>query len=132
MPADGTRESAPTGTGVPWAAASRSSHPAGSPDEHIAILCPARECDILCRKDDLLDEGVAVVFSVRGGEAVPLALCFRAGRFTPAEADDWLRQWGFEVLLLAEAGAVLTSPAAASPPMSARCGPSTGRGTACL
>jgi hypothetical protein len=91
MPADGTRESAPTGT-------------EGSPDEHIAILCPAREFDILCRKDDLLDEGVAAVFGIRGGEAVPLALCFRAGRFKPAEADAWLRERGFDFLLFAEAG----------------------------
>jgi hypothetical protein len=80
------------------------SHPTGRPDEHIAILCPARECDTLCRKDDLLDEGVAVVFSIRGGEAVPIALCFQAGRFGPAEADAWLQERAFDVLLFAEAG----------------------------
>jgi hypothetical protein len=128
MPADGTRESAPTATDVPC----RPSHPACSPDEHIAILGPAREFDILCRKDDLLDEGVAVVFSIRGGEAIPVALCFRAGRFTPADADAWLQERAFDVLLFAEAGAMLTSPVGASPPASARSGSSTSHGTACL
>jgi hypothetical protein len=67
--------------------------------------------DILCRKDDLLDEGVAVVFSIRGGEAVPVALFFRAGQFTPAEADTWMRERGFDVLLFAEAGTRITYPA---------------------
>jgi hypothetical protein len=58
---------------------------------------------ILYRKDDLLDEGVAVVFSIRGGEAVPVALCFSAGQFTPVKADAWLRERGFAFLLFAEA-----------------------------
>jgi hypothetical protein len=110
MPADDTRE----------------------PNEHIAILSPARECDILCRKDDLLDEGVAVVFAIRGGEAIPVALCFQAGRFTPAEADAWLQERAFDVLLVAEAEDRITSSAAASPPTSARSETSTGCGAACL
>jgi hypothetical protein len=108
-----------------------SSHPTDSPDEHIALLCPAQDLDILCRKDDLLDEGVAVVFSIRGGEAVSVALCFRAGQFTPTEAAAWLRERGFDVLRFTEAGAGITSAAGASPPASARPGPSTARGTAC-
>ncbi len=52
------------------------------------------------RKDDLLDEGVAAVFGLAGGEAELLGLCFHAEKFTPAEAATWLAGRGFVPLLL--------------------------------
>ncbi len=56
--------------------------PAG---EHVALLGNAGRFDLLRRKDDLLPDGVAVVFRLAGGEAELLRLCFHAGKLTPPE-----------------------------------------------
>jgi hypothetical protein len=49
--------------------------------------------------DDLLDEGVAALFGMTGGEAELVGLCFHAGKFTPAEAATWLAERGIKPLL---------------------------------
>ena len=67
--------------------------------EHVALLGNPGRFDLLRRKDDLLDDGVAAVFRLAGGEAELLRLCFHAGRFTPAEAMTWLAERGFKPLL---------------------------------
>ena len=55
---------------------------------------------LLCRTDDLLDDGVAAIFGLAGEEAELLGLCFDAEQFTPAEAALWLARHGFAPLLL--------------------------------
>jgi hypothetical protein len=77
-----------------------------TPTEHVALLRRPGPYDGLRRKDDLLDEGVAAVFGLRGGEAELLAVLFRAGRFTPAQARHWLRERRLECLALREAAGV--------------------------
>jgi hypothetical protein len=72
----------------------------GSDGEHVALLGLPGRFDLLRRKDDLLDEGVAAVFGLAGGEAALLGLCFHAEKFTPAEAATWLAGRGFVPLLL--------------------------------
>jgi len=66
-----------------------------SAGEYIALLVDPWGFDLLGRKDDLLDEGVAVVFGVANGEAKLLGLCFHAGQFTAIEAMAWLTERGF-------------------------------------
>ena len=51
-------------------------------------------------KDDLLDDGVAAIFGLAGGEAELLSLSFDAGQFTPPQAATWLVDRGFKPLLL--------------------------------
>jgi hypothetical protein len=70
------------------------------PEEHVALLALPARSDLLCRKDDLIDDGVAAIFGLAGGQAELLGLCFEAGRFTPAEAALWLARRGFAPLLL--------------------------------
>ena len=74
--------------------------PPGPDGEHVALLGLPGGFDLLRRKDDLLDEGVAAVFGLAGGEAELLGLCFHAEKFTPAEAATWLAGRGFVPLLL--------------------------------
>jgi len=62
-----------------------------SPDEHAAILKSPEPFDALYLKDDLIAEGVAAVFGIKGIEAELLALFFQAGQFTPVQAQRWLR-----------------------------------------
>jgi hypothetical protein len=62
--------------------------------------------DGLRRKGGLLDEGVAAVFGLRGGEAELLAVLFGAERFTPAQARHWLRERRLVCLALREAAGV--------------------------
>ena len=71
----------------------------GSGEEHVALLVDLRRFGLLRRWDDLLDEGVAAVFGITGGEAELVGLCFHAGKFTPAEAATWLAGRGFKPLL---------------------------------
>src|SRR4051794_7663584 len=71
--------------------------PAG---EHVALLAVPARSNPLRRKDDLLDDGVAAVFGLAGGQAELLGLCFDAGQFTPAQAASWLAGRGFAPLLL--------------------------------
>ncbi len=72
----------------------------GSGEEHVARLVDLRRrFGLLRRWDDLLDEGVAAVFGITGGEAELVGLCFHAGTFTPAEAATWLVGRGFTPLL---------------------------------
>jgi hypothetical protein len=76
-------------------------HPAhtASAGEHVALLGNPSRFDLLRRKDDLLDDGVAAVFRLADGEAELLRLCFHARTFTPAEALTWLAGRGFRPLL---------------------------------
>ena len=67
--------------------------------EHVALLRNPGRFDLLRRKDDLLDNGVAAVFRLAGGEAELLGLCFHAGTFTPAKAMTWLAERGLKPLL---------------------------------
>jgi hypothetical protein len=71
-------------------------------EEHVALLAVPAGSDPLRRKDDLLDDGVAALFGLAGGEAELLGLCFDAGQFTPAQAARWLAGRGFAPLLLVE------------------------------
>lgn len=71
----------------------------GSGQEHVALLVDPRRFGLLRRWDDLLDEGVAAVFGLAGGEAELLALCFHAGKSTPARVATWLAERGFKPLL---------------------------------
>jgi hypothetical protein len=71
----------------------------GSGEEHVARLVDLRRLGLLRRWDDLLDEGVAALFGIAGGEAEFVGLCFHAGKFTPAEAGTWLVERGFTPLL---------------------------------
>ena len=72
-----------------------------SPDgEHAALLGLPGGFDRLRRQDDFLDEGIAAVFGLAGGEAELLGLCFHAERFGPAEVAEWLAKRGFVPLLL--------------------------------
>jgi len=57
-----------------------------SADEHIALLRNPNRFDQVQRKSNLLDEGVAAVFGLAGGEAELVALSFHAGKFSPAES----------------------------------------------
>jgi hypothetical protein len=68
--------------------------------EHVALLAVPARSDLLRRKDDLLDEGVAAIFGLAGGQAELVSLSFDAGRFTPAEAALWLARRGLAPLLL--------------------------------
>jgi hypothetical protein len=72
----------------------------GPDGEHVALLGLPGGFDRLRRRDDLLDEGVAAVFGLAGGEAELLGLCFHPEKFTPAEAATWLAGRGFKPLLL--------------------------------
>jgi hypothetical protein len=71
----------------------------GPGGEHVARLADPRRFGLLRRRDDLLDEGVAAVFGITGGEAELVGLCFHAGKFTPAGAATWLAGRGFTPLL---------------------------------
>jgi len=71
----------------------------GSSEEHVARLVDLRRFGLFRRWDDLLDEGVAAVFGITGGEAELVGLCFHAGKFTPAESATWLAGRGFTPLL---------------------------------
>lgn len=64
----------------------------GSGEEHVAALADFGVLGPLRRWDDLLDEGVAAVFGIKGGVAHLVCLCFHGGRFTPAEAAAWLAE----------------------------------------
>jgi hypothetical protein len=66
----------------------------------VALLAVPARSDLLRRKDDLLDDGVAAIFAVAGGEAQLLGLCFDAGQFTSAQAARWLAARGLAPLLL--------------------------------
>ncbi len=70
--------------------------PPGPGQEHEAVLQAAGEHDLLRRREDLFDEGVSAVFTIRLGEAGLHALCFDAGRFTAEQARTWLRDRGLE------------------------------------
>jgi hypothetical protein len=71
----------------------------GFAEEHFAPLVDFRNSGLLRRWDDLLDEGVAAIFSITDGEAELVGLCFHARRFTPAESATWLGERGFKPLL---------------------------------
>ena len=71
----------------------------GTHKEHVALLANLDEFDLLRRKDDLLDEGVAAVFGVVGAEVELLALCFHVRRFSTAEAAQWLARRGLAPLI---------------------------------
>jgi len=60
----------------------------GESSEHVARLVDLRRFGLLRRWDDLLDEGVAAVFGITGGETELVGLCFHAGKFTPHRVSD--------------------------------------------
>jgi hypothetical protein len=67
--------------------------------EHVALLANLGKFEVLRRKADLLDEGVAAVFGLADANAELLALCFHAGKFTPAKATQWLSGRRIEPLI---------------------------------
>jgi hypothetical protein len=71
----------------------------GPGEEHVARLAGLRRFGLLRRWDDLLDEGMAALFGLAGGEAELPALSFHGGKFTPAEAVTWLAGRGLTPLL---------------------------------
>jgi hypothetical protein len=75
-------------------------HLLGPDEEHVTLLANRGTFDLLRRKGDLLDEGVAAVFGLEGGKAELLGLCFHAEKFSPAEVAKWLAERGFVPLLL--------------------------------
>jgi hypothetical protein len=94
----------------------------GSGEEHVARLVDRRRrFGLLRRWDDLLDEGVAAVFGITGGEAELVGLCFHAGTFTPAEAATWLVGRGFTPLLFVPNSRRLVA-ADFDPPLAAQVG----------
>jgi CheY-like chemotaxis protein len=78
----------------------------------VAELQAADQFRSLLRKDDLLAEGVHAVFGLRDGRAELQGLHFRADRFTPAEAQRWLRERGFRPLSFAAAPGGAAAPPA--------------------
>lgn len=69
-------------------------------DEHAALLVhSAAKFNLLRRKDDLFDDGVAAIFGIAGGEAELLGCCFDAESFTTAEATTWLTERRFATQL---------------------------------
>jgi hypothetical protein len=76
------------------------SHFLGPDEEHVALLANVEKFDLLRRKGDLLDEGVAAVFGLAGGAAELLGLCFHAEKFSPAEVAKWLAERGFTPLII--------------------------------
>lgn len=68
-------------------------------EEHVALLAESRRFGLFRRKEDLLAEGVAAVFGLAEGKAELLALCFHTGRFTSADATNWLVERRFSPLL---------------------------------
>lgn len=66
--------------------------------EHIALLRNPRRFDLLRRKDNLLDEGVAALFGLAGAEAELVGLSFQSEKFTSGEAVRWLDERGFKPL----------------------------------
>jgi hypothetical protein len=93
----------------------------GPGEEHVAVLADPRRFGPLRRWDDLLDEGVAAVFGITGGEAELVGLCFHAGTFTPAEAATWLVGRGFTPLLFVPNSRRLVA-ADFDPPLAAQVG----------
>lgn len=76
----------------------------GSGEEHVARLLDLRGFGLLRRWDDLLEDGVAAVFGMTGGEAELVGLCFHAEKFTRAESEAWLAGRGFKPLLFVPYG----------------------------
>src|SRR5277367_2416330 len=72
----------------------------GPDEEHVALLANLGKCDLLRRRSDLLDEGVAAVFGLNGGKAELLGICFHAEMFSPAEVAKWLAERGFTPLII--------------------------------
>jgi len=70
----------------------------GTDEEHVALVATFGKFDLLRRNGDLLDESVAAVFGLAGAEAELLGLCFHAGKFTPAQAAQWLAGRGIAPL----------------------------------
>ena len=75
-------------------------HLLGPDEEHVALLANLGKCDLLRRRSDFLDEGVAAVFGLNGEKAELLGLCFHAEMFSPAEVAQWLAERGFTPLII--------------------------------
>ena len=74
-------------------------HLLGPDEEHVALLANLGKCDLLRRRSDFLDEGVAAVFGLNGEKAELLGLCFHAEKFSPAEVAKWLAERGIAPLI---------------------------------
>src|SRR5271166_1306301 len=67
-----------------------------SDDEHVAVLEGSPDkFNLLRRKDDLFDDGVAAIFGMLGEEAELLGFCFHAESFTGVGAMKWLAERRF-------------------------------------
>jgi len=71
----------------------------GTNEEHLALLVSLDEFEVLQRKGDLLEEGVAAVFGLVAAEVELLALCFHVRKFSPAQAAQWLAGRGIAPLI---------------------------------
>lgn len=70
----------------------------GLDEEHVGLVADLGSFDLLRRKGNLFDEGVAAVFGLADAEAELLGLCFHAGKFTLTQAAQWLVGRGFAPL----------------------------------
>ena len=70
----------------------------GSGKEHVARLVDLSKFGLLRRWNDLLDDGVAAIFGITGGDAELVVLCFHVGKFTPDRAATWLAERQFKPL----------------------------------
>lgn len=112
---------------VPWTGEISLTNPVRHPDlgagkEHIALLVDRGRFELLRRKLDLLDEGVAAVFHLASGEAGLLAFSSHAGTFTSARARTWLADRGFTALLLVPNAGTLAADDCAAPLAGSGCG----------
>jgi hypothetical protein len=69
----------------------------------VALLNDPSAFDLLRRKDDLFEDGVATIFGIRQGQADLYAFCFRASGFTAEQARRWLRERGLGSVRCTEA-----------------------------
>ena len=74
-----------------------------SPNEHASRQLPAAQFDDFLREDDKLDDGVHVIFGLKGGKSKVQSIRFSADKFTPKEAKTWLDGHGFKETLEAAA-----------------------------
>jgi hypothetical protein len=72
--------------------------PITSADQYLIVLVNGGRFERLLRKDDLLDEGVAAIFGLAGGEAELVGISFSADKFAPSLIAAWLAERRFTPL----------------------------------